>query len=41
VTDGELIVFEAGSAAFKVQGRYSVAETPTWAHLASWATASS
>ena len=34
VTDGELIVFEAGAAAFKVLRRYTVAETPTWAHLA-------
>lgn len=34
VTDGELIVFEAGGAAFKVLRRYTVAETPTWAHLA-------
>ena len=34
VTDGELIVFEAEGAAFKVLRRYSVAETPTCAHLA-------
>lgn len=34
VTDGELIVFEAGGAAFKVLRRHAVAETPTWAHLA-------
>ena len=34
VTEGELIVFEAGGAAFKVLRRYTVAETPTWAHLA-------
>jgi len=34
LTDGELIVFEAGGAAFKVLRRYTVAETPTWAHLA-------
>jgi outer membrane protein assembly factor BamB len=33
VTEGELIVFEAGGAAFKVLRRYTVAETPTWAHL--------
>ena len=30
----ELIVFEAGGAAFKVVRRYTVADTPTWAHLA-------
>ena len=34
VTDGELIVFEAGGAAFKVLRRYTVADWPTWAHLA-------
>ena len=33
-TEGELIVFEAGGEAFKVLRRYSVADTPTWAHLA-------
>jgi outer membrane protein assembly factor BamB len=33
-TEGELIVLEAGGVAFKVLRRYTVAETPTWAHLA-------
>ena len=32
-TEGELIVFEAGGAAFKVLRRYTVANAPTWAHL--------
>jgi len=33
-TEGELIVFEAGGAAFKILKRYTVADTPTWAHEA-------
>jgi outer membrane protein assembly factor BamB len=33
-TEGELLVFEADAATFKVAKRYTVASTPTWAHLA-------
>ena len=33
-TEGELIVFEAGGPAFKVLKRYTVADSPAWAHLA-------
>ena len=33
-TEGELIAFEAGGPAFKVLRRYTVADSPTWAHLA-------
>jgi outer membrane protein assembly factor BamB len=33
-TEGELIVADAGGAAFKVLKRYTVADSPTWAHLA-------
>jgi outer membrane protein assembly factor BamB len=33
-TEGELVVFEAAGAAFKVLKRYTVADTPAWAHLA-------
>lgn len=33
-TEGELIVFEAGGDTFKALRRYTVADTPTWAHLA-------
>jgi outer membrane protein assembly factor BamB len=34
LTDGELLVLEAGGAAFKVLKKYTVADSPTWAHLA-------
>jgi outer membrane protein assembly factor BamB len=33
-TESELIVFEAGGDAFKALRRYTVADTPAWAHLA-------
>jgi outer membrane protein assembly factor BamB len=33
-TEGELIVLEMGGPAYKELKRYTVADTPTWAHLA-------
>jgi outer membrane protein assembly factor BamB len=33
-TEGEIVVFEAGGETFKVLRRYTVADTPVWAHLA-------
>jgi outer membrane protein assembly factor BamB len=34
LTDGELLILDAGGAAFKVLKKYTVADSPTWAHLA-------
>jgi outer membrane protein assembly factor BamB len=33
-TEGELLVLEAGGAAFKLLKKYTVADSPTWAHVA-------
>jgi hypothetical protein len=32
-TEGELLVLEAGGAAFKLLKKYTAADSPTWAHL--------